>query len=84
LSVRSCFDKNIANTVHGNNCSNQRWKTKKARVKSGGRTTRKARAALGIRAAWSEDVMKSAVAAVRQNHMGLNKAATDFGVQVSK
>ena len=35
---------------------------------------------MGIRAAWSEDMIKNAVAAVRQNHTGLNKTATNFGV----
>jgi len=36
--------------------------------------------ASGLRAAWSEDVMKSAVDAVRQNQMGLNQAAKQFSV----
>jgi len=46
----------------------------------GANLTRKARMASGLRAAWSEDVMKSAVDAVRQNQMGLNQAAKQFSV----
>ena len=58
----------------------RRSKPKKSRCKSGASTTRKARMASGLRAAWSEDVMKSAVDAVRQNQMGLNQAAKEFSV----
>jgi len=58
----------------------RRDEPKQSRRKSGGCTTRKDRMASGLRAAWSEDAMKSAVDAVRQNQMDLNQAAKQFSV----
>ena len=58
----------------------QRRQSKKSKSKHGNHTTRKSRVASGVRAAWNEDTMKSAIEAVRQNQFGLNQAAKHFVV----
>ena len=58
----------------------QRRQSKKSKSKHGNHTTRKSRVASGVRAAWNEDTMKSAIKAVRQNQLGLNQAAKHFVV----
>lgn len=69
-------------TVNKRQINNQkhRRQLKKSKTKHSNLTTRKSRVASGVRAAWSEDAMKSAIEAVRQSRMGLNKAAKHFSV----
>ena len=60
----------------------QRRQSRRSKSKHGrpNRTTRKSGVASGVRAAWNEDAMKSAIEAVRQTQMGLNQAAKYFVV----
>ena len=71
-------------TVNKRHIKNQKQRRQSRISKSkhgrSNRTTRKSRVASGVRAAWNEDAMKSAIEAVRQTQMGLNQAAKYFVV----